>query len=176
MCSWTGHCSTHARIQEIREGDCSSGAHLRGNVEKRIEEFAATPSSALTPEEFEGIWLENEADPPSFQRSKLRKEVSFGVQHPTRHPRLFFRLEAGEVTFSTLDNDTRQENNQTFSDLDSDPEIDACLLNPAEGATKTQVWTTLNQDYLDREQAKIAAALEKAKADEADLLTALQDG
>lgn len=35
-------------------------------LKRRLTEFAATPSSQLSPEEFEGIWLEQECDPPSF--------------------------------------------------------------------------------------------------------------
>jgi transcription factor IIIB subunit 2 len=36
---------------------------------KRLEEFAATPSAQLTPAEFDGVWLEQEADPPAFTRA-----------------------------------------------------------------------------------------------------------
>jgi transcription factor IIIB subunit 2 len=35
-------------------------------LKRRLNEFAATPSSQLSLEEFEGIWLEQECDPPSF--------------------------------------------------------------------------------------------------------------
>ena len=35
-------------------------------LKRRLTEFAATPSSQLSLEEFEGIWLEQECDPPSF--------------------------------------------------------------------------------------------------------------
>lgn len=39
-------------------------------LKKRLEEFGRTPSSMLTPQEFEGIWLEQEADPPSFSHTR----------------------------------------------------------------------------------------------------------
>lgn len=35
-------------------------------LKRRLNEFASTPSSQLSLEEFEGIWLEQECDPPSF--------------------------------------------------------------------------------------------------------------
>jgi transcription factor IIIB subunit 2 len=41
-------------------------------LKRRLSEFAATPSSQLSPEEFEGIWLEQECDPPSFLQNRLR--------------------------------------------------------------------------------------------------------
>ena len=136
-------------------------------LKKRIEEFAATPSSALTPEEFEGIWLENEADPPSFQRSRLREEMCLEFNTPPNTLSASdFKIGGDGHCFESKQDVLRRENNQTFSDLDSDPEIDACLLNPTETATKTHLWTTLNHDYLERQQAKIMAALEKAKTDE----------
>ena len=45
-------------------------------LRRRLAEFAATPSSQLSPEEFEGIWLEHECDPPSFALAKLRARPS----------------------------------------------------------------------------------------------------
>ncbi len=45
-------------------------------LRKRLLEFEETPSSQLTPEEFETIDLEEEADPPSF--SAARKKARLG--------------------------------------------------------------------------------------------------
>lgn len=41
-------------------------------LRRRLAEFASTPSSKLSTEEFEGIWLEHEADPPSFLQKSVR--------------------------------------------------------------------------------------------------------
>lgn len=42
-------------------------------LKRRLNEFAATPSSQLSLEEFEGIWLEQECDPPSYAVAKGSK-------------------------------------------------------------------------------------------------------
>lgn len=45
-------------------------------LKRRLNEFAATPSSQLSLEEFEGIWLEQECDPPSYAVSKGKSSSS----------------------------------------------------------------------------------------------------
>ena len=47
-------------------------------LKRRLNEFAATPSSQLSLEEFEGIWLEAECDPPSYATLKSK---SFSSSH-----------------------------------------------------------------------------------------------
>lgn len=44
-------------------------------LKRRLNEFAATPSSQLSLEEFEGIWLEQECDPPSYAVMKGKSKV-----------------------------------------------------------------------------------------------------
>lgn len=44
-------------------------------LKRRLNEFAATPSSQLSLEEFEGIWLEAECDPPSYATNKGKMAV-----------------------------------------------------------------------------------------------------
>ena len=44
-------------------------------LRKRLLEFEDTPSGKLTPEEFESIDLEEEADPPSFAASRKRAKL-----------------------------------------------------------------------------------------------------
>ena len=45
-------------------------------LKRRLNEFAATPSSQLSLEEFEGIWLEQECDPPSYAVMKGKSKAS----------------------------------------------------------------------------------------------------
>jgi transcription factor IIIB 90 kDa subunit len=35
-------------------------------LKRRLQEFSQTPSAQLTPEQFHGVWLEQEIDPPAF--------------------------------------------------------------------------------------------------------------
>ena len=44
-------------------------------LKRRLNEFAATPSSQLSLEEFEGIWLEQECDPPSYAVMKGKSKA-----------------------------------------------------------------------------------------------------
>ena len=44
-------------------------------LKKRLEEFKATPSGALTLADFRNVWLEDEMDPPAFTKGK-EKEVA----------------------------------------------------------------------------------------------------
>jgi transcription factor IIIB 90 kDa subunit len=48
-------------------------------LKRRLNEFAATPSSQLSLEEFEGIWLEQECDPPSYAIAKGSKSHATSV-------------------------------------------------------------------------------------------------
>jgi transcription factor IIIB 90 kDa subunit len=52
-------------------------------LKKRLNEFASTPSSQLSLEEFEGIWLEQECDPPSYTTSKLHTAKSSFTESET---------------------------------------------------------------------------------------------
>lgn len=119
-------------------------------LKRRLSEFEATPSSSLTPEEFESIWLETEADPPSFKKKQhIVTTIDTTIMGtPPMTPLLQEKAPTSN----------RDDNN--FSDFDNDPEVDHVLLSPGEAQTKTAIWTQLNQDYLEKEQIKLAAALE----------------
>ena len=43
-------------------------------LKKRLEEFKATPSGALTLADFRNVWLEEEMDPPAFKKGKEKDE------------------------------------------------------------------------------------------------------
>lgn len=122
-------------------------------LRRRLEEFGETPSSQLTPEQFEGIWLEQEADPPSFSKNKgvFRKgeEAALLLTPP-------YSQTAVQASFQAA-----FPQKDTFSDLDQDDEINSFMLAPDEIELKTRLWTSLNRDYLER-------VAEKERADEAD--------
>ena len=44
-------------------------------LKKRLEEFKATPSGALTLADFRNVWPEDEMDPPAFTRGKEKEVV-----------------------------------------------------------------------------------------------------
>lgn len=144
-------------------------------LRKRLDEFEATPSSSLTPDEFEGIWLEKEADPPSFVRNKS-KETASAVLDADLNLSLIasssachdFPLTPPSTqnfgSSSSLSHAFKATNDETFSDLEDDPELRQILLTADESAAKTHIWTGLNQDWLDKEEAKLQAAIERANA------------
>ncbi|PPQ85975.1 hypothetical protein CVT25_001674 [Psilocybe cyanescens] len=44
-------------------------------LKKRLDEFKATPSGALTLADFRSVWLDEEMDPPAFTKGKEREEA-----------------------------------------------------------------------------------------------------
>ena len=44
-------------------------------LRKRLEEFKATPSGALTLADFRNVWLEDEMDPPAFTKGREKEEA-----------------------------------------------------------------------------------------------------
>lgn len=44
-------------------------------LKKRLDEFKATPSGALTLQDFRNVWLEEEMDPPAFTKGKEKEEA-----------------------------------------------------------------------------------------------------
>jgi transcription factor IIIB 90 kDa subunit len=47
-------------------------------LKKRLEEFAETPTGALTVTDFRNVWLDEEMDPPAFTKGKEREEERNG--------------------------------------------------------------------------------------------------
>lgn len=131
-------------------------------LRKRLEEFGQTPSSLLTPDEFEGIWLEGEEDPPAFKRAR-QQETSEAEDAANLLP-----LGEGGVRAATPTPEQMQVLlKETFSDLDEDEEVTGVLLEEAEVEMKTRLWTSLNQDYLDQQAAKEAEKMAMALEAEA---------
>lgn len=135
-------------------------------LKKRLEEFSLTPSSQLTPQEFEGIWLEQEADPPSFSHTRP-KPAELDTFHTL--PALYYRSigaadpTGGSLPFSSYaDMPPTPESlpspaleKDSLSDVEVDEEIESMLLDEGEVDLKTRLWTEMNRDYLEREAEKL---------------------
>lgn len=154
-------------------------------LKRRLAEFAATPSSSLTPDEFEQIWLEVEADPPSFTRARQQEQLTLMEAEKTQAaveqvmlswtPPLTPEEEPEQAALlantAGFDNllmkppkppvkKVIDEDPDDFRDLDADPELDAMLLTPSESSSKEAIWTALNREYLNQ-QAEKARELEE---------------
>jgi transcription factor IIIB subunit 2 len=143
-------------------------------LRKRLEEFGNTPSSQLTPQEFEGIWLEQEADPPSFTHTRSRPAEP-GTVHVLPSLLHFQQATASAETATRLqlftppassqeESPVEAEDDDSLSDVPLDEEIEQMLLGAEEIAVKTRYWTAMNQDYLDKEALKAQAVMEKEAA------------
>lgn len=133
-------------------------------LKRRLEEFAATPSGGLTPEEFEGVWLEQEIDPPSFTKNRKRVETAGRMTSFTLNaPPPATQTEIVSRPFEAPDE-------TTFSDLDDDEEVTSVLLEADEVAMKTRIWSALNKDYLkeEAEKAKLEAVTQKYEEAQTD--------
>lgn len=153
-------------------------------LRRRLDEFSQTPSCDLTPEQFEGIWLEPEHDPPAYTRNRILEATNSATsktrkraarveaekkkakeskiveeeedQMPLTPPPTQARI--GPIPEFVIKPYTAPEET-TFSDLEDDEEVEGALLEAEEVALKTELWTTLNEDYLkaEAEKARIAA-------------------
>lgn len=150
-------------------------------LKRRLNEFAATPSSQLSLEEFEGIWLEQECDPPSYATSK-GKSHHFEDEEVKGHldeqvlkeiERLQSQIEyltppltppqtqiSTSIT-ATIPSKHFSDSDETLSDLDEDDEVTEMLLDAPEIEAKTLIWSEVNAEFIEA-QAEIEK-LEKEK-------------
>lgn len=139
-------------------------------LRRRLEEFGRTPSSQLTPQEFEGIWLEQEADPPSFTHTRPRP-----AEPDTVHilPSLLMQPTSQFNTLPLTPADSQETvgdpNDESLSDVEIDEEIEQMLLDETEIDLKTRYWTAMNQDYLAKEALKQQQAAEAEAAKQKEL-------
>lgn len=148
-------------------------------LKKRLEEFGRTPSSQLTPQEFEGIWLEQEADPPSFTHTRPKPAepdtihiLPSVLQHLQQQAAVGAATRTLSGTLATVEaptasreeeEESEEEENPSLSDVDIDEEMHSILLDEVEVALKTRYWTEMNRDYLEREAEKARVkAIEQA--------------
>lgn len=151
-------------------------------LKKRLEEFGRTASSQLTPQEFEGIWLEQEADPPSFSHTRS-KPADVETIHvlPTLYYQRINASSTEDFPFTPADSQAslaasehEADSGASLSDVDVDDEMASILLDEVEVALKTRYWTEMNQDYLDKEAEK--ARLQALDADHLRKLAELAEG
>jgi transcription factor IIIB 90 kDa subunit len=131
-------------------------------LRRRLNEFADTPSSQLTPEQFHGIWLEKEADPPAFTRNKLlvqQKSAAESLASDTLSHSLVSVTQTllPSTTVDTLEaarcyNEVEVEVN--LEDMDHDIEVIGALLENHEIDLKTQLWMEANKDFLLAQEGK----------------------
>lgn len=157
-------------------------------LRRRLDEFAQTPSSNLTPEEFEGLWLEHEQDPPAYTRNRIREATGAA---PKTRKRVKMEEKEERNKKKKVDSGREEEEEEeeehmpltppptqarlgpipefiikpysapeesTFSDLEDDEEVESALLEAEEVALKTELWTALNEDYLKAEAEKARVA------------------
>lgn len=137
-------------------------------LRKRLDEFKSTPSAAMSVSDFQNIWLDEQADPPSFQRGKKRKEretvpasgplpYESGVVEGDVETEMNDALQSAELreairgkaapaTASHAGGDAEREDDLAY--LDDDDEIKDALLETDEVEFKTIIWTNENKDWL----------------------------
>ncbi|PJF19050.1 Subunit Brf1 of transcription factor TFIIIB complex [Paramicrosporidium saccamoebae] len=126
-------------------------------LKKRLEEFGRTASSQLTPQEFEGIWLEQEADPPSFchTRPKPGEPDTVHILPAVYQQAMGLRTQtAEELPLTPTSQESPVVEHDSLSDVEFDDEMESMLLDEIEIGLKTRYWTEMNKDYLDKEAEK----------------------
>ena len=115
-------------------------------IKTRLYEFSETPSSKLTTEEFNQVWLEEEADPPSFTRSQMKRELE------KESTEIEQQVKESLKELSTLE--IEQLDNESLSDFEDDDEINSVIMAKNEIEQKTELWTMLNAEYLEAQKIK----------------------
>ncbi len=156
-----------ARMHNFRRTEAQVVRVVRvceATLRKRLEEFGRTPSSQLTPQEFEGIWLEQEADPPSFSHATRSRhaivEADNGSLAAQQQQQALLLPRSQVVTVPRLptiaagEEEAANGDDGTLSDVEVDDEIAGMLLSRQEVELKTRLWSEMNKDYLEREAEK----------------------
>lgn len=142
-------------------------------LRKRLEEFSRTPSSKLTPEEFHGVWLEEEIDPPSFvtapsirKKDRIKNEQArsseerlayiLGMMICLFFVSTIFQLYLFSKTFLGIDSRLLVEDPiLDLSILDTDQEVTNALLEEAEREAKSILWHEANKEYLQQQDGNL---------------------
>ncbi len=136
-------------------------------LRKRLEEFKSTPSASMSVSDFQNIWLDEQADPPSFQQGKKRTAGELASVSSTAVPvdlgegdedvegemnnvlgaaELQGLFEAAQTGAEDLGDD------DDLDALDDDEEIRDALLERDEVEFKTIIWTNENKDWLEAQE------------------------
>lgn len=120
-------------------------------LRRRLEEFGRTPSSQLTPQEFEGIWLEQEADPPAFTHGRVRQVKS---RHESSSKKAASAVAIEPAVRVVQSAESIPFDDASWRELDVDGELETMLLDAEEVELKTMLWSELNQDYISKEEER----------------------
>lgn len=146
-------------------------------LRKRLDEFGETPSSQLTPQEFEGIWLEQESNPPSFTPHSSTSNTDNNSSNNIIFLENNAALEELEGVVGSVDTGLvapeiteqkqveteiiipsiklqRRSESANLSDVEFDEEMEGMMLSKDEVLLKTRLWTEMNTDYLEKEKEK----------------------
>ncbi|KAI8593886.1 cyclin-like protein [Geranomyces variabilis] len=138
-------------------------------LNKRLQEFSATPSASLSVEQFQTIWLPASENPPAFENpAKRRRPVDDDEDSPTpsstdppdeEETELLEEMsnilgQQDTIKLTNLEN-TVEENDGNLSELDDDPELQNILsVTEAEAELKEILWTEENKDWILKQQLK----------------------
>jgi len=138
-------------------------------LRKRLDEFRNTPSSELTIEDFQNIWLEETCDPPSFKnaRKKGKRKRSIEPEYEKDYEDEELKKEINDILkgdeikelTGKIDMDELLADDNNLEVLDNDEEIKDVILNEEEVEFKTRVWTNENKDWIEAQEAKRRQAI-----------------
>jgi transcription factor IIIB subunit 2 len=126
-------------------------------LKKRLDEFKQTPSANLSVSDFSNIWLEQDADPPSFNPKKqqldsddesLQEEIKDYLADPATLDSISTFTNSQEISSSLLESDP------DLTILDNDPEIQHAILDEKEHEFKKYIWEDEFGEYMMQLQEK----------------------
>ena len=100
----------------------------QGTLRKRLDEFANTPSSKLTVNEFKTSWIEESQDPPCFRKanesSKEATETTATTESPIATSTENIATTEAPIATSTRASTTITASNHNLNNTQIEPEID----------------------------------------------------
>lgn len=139
-------------------------------IKRRLAEFSETPSSKLTVQQFHEVWLEQEADPPSFTLGKKKEaEAKIELKESEMIPVKELESEMKENLAYIKDHNLETiltPDSESLSDVESDEEMLSILLEDDEIVVKTMFWNEDNEEYIKQQEAKQLAVDEENKEKE----------
>ncbi len=134
-------------------------------IKKRLDEYKITATSKLSFEQFHEIWLEDEADPPSFSKTKKKEHLATTAMENEEEIKVEkeVRKALEEIEKDKLDTlQTPLSQDEEEEDYSTDEEIESILLAEDAVKFKTQIWMTLNSDYLAEQELKKESMIQNA--------------
>lgn len=163
----------------------------QGTLRKRLDEFANTPSSKLTVNEFKTSWIEESQDPPCFRpidpeanesskeasetpiatetrastaitesnNTQIEPEIEINadpIQEEENEESIANQMDIAltDTHIQTVLNSLETTVGEDLSFLDDDKEVSSALLTPAEIEFKSEIWSSLNWEFLKNQNEK----------------------